>query len=330
MLKNKFLRLLFDPRGTISRREYWACLLFLLFLLFSSNLWYTWHEILSKFGANSMSISDYDGRVIPYIKYVFSSLTAILYFTSIATAISVFVVTIKRASALGFSRVKGWLMAIGTYLLYFSINGIYTAMSYYNETDSLYRDRGGDTSVITYINIGLGLFMLIGLIIIIMLSRQTGEDYSEEIDYNAYDSIKSLFGLAKFYLIYIAVLVLWIWLAPYIGKPSVYLMSLFSLGMLCFYISIFIRRSNDAGVSWGYFVGAIVVLLVSIASFIYLKVNDDYLEDHPMVQILFERFCYLLLNLYSIYTFVLIVLPTRRRLMMDDDDLEGVKTETSE
>lgn len=282
MFKNQFFRTLFDYRGTITRRQYWASLLFLSLLLSLSNLSFRWEQISSLLGVRVARIQEYSLDVYMFLLYIFNAITAILYFSPIAVAVSLIVVTLKRSRTLGYSSLKCWFCGIITYLCYFLINGYANYIQFYLADRYINRSGIGDESlqsVIPVITVFIGLIVLCTIVIVILLSRQEDIDYEEVVDYDGYDSASSIFGLFKFSLSVIAAVFLIKFVIPLISLSRAFI-SLSSLLLvllfIIFYLRIFVKRSRDAKVSSAYIIGGFLALIGLITGYFVLSHNHFF------------------------------------------------------
>ncbi|MFV0328390.1 MAG: hypothetical protein ACK5KL_01000 [Dysgonomonas sp.] len=325
MFENKFLRMLFDYRGTISRRQYWGSLLFLLILLSTSNLIYRWEFLGTLLGVDrGDSIQSYNFDAYLFLTYLSNAFITILYFSSIAVAISLIVVTLKRSKTLGYSKVSSWLFAIITYLAYFSLNALSNYYQYKSNSHR-YNEVSDTANIEMVIPIGLviiGFLIAFTIIIVILLSRQTEVDSEEDVDYYGYDSINCIFGLMKFSITYTIIIICWKFALSWMIDQSLLLTKLLALALIIsyvyFYLNIFVKRSRDARVNSAYIICAFFLLIIIIG--LYIFAGATYLFDgKPLFGFFSNKICFILINLYVISTYVLIALPSKQIEYVDPD-----------
>lgn len=325
MIENKFFRMLFDYRGTISRRQYWGSLLFLLFMLSTSNLIQRWDLLENLLGIDRYnSIQSYNFDVYLFLTYLCNALFSILYFSTFAVALSSIIVTLKRSKTLGYSKLTAWLFAMITYIAYFSLSALSNYYQYKRGSSSYSYSEGSDiTNIDMAIPIGLisiGLFIILAIMIVILLSRKTDMDYEEDINYYEYDSISCVYGLAKFSISYTIILLCAKYTFSWIGIVSPLLIKTLALALIIsyiyFYLNIFIKRSRDANVNSIYIICAFILIIVTIVLYLF-SMAMSFFDNNPILSFFINYLCFLIINIYIIGTYILIALPSRSTEYID-------------
>ncbi|MDH6310400.1 uncharacterized membrane protein YhaH (DUF805 family) [Dysgonomonas sp. PFB1-18] len=318
MIENKFFRMLFDYRGSITRRQYWGSLLFLLIMLSTNNLIYRWESLGGSLGFIRNIPTIYDGDTYLFLIQILGGLMTILYFTSTAVAFSLIFVTLKRCRALGYAKVIGWVFAIITYASYFLLNAL-SKYAQYKSTSA--RSYGGDASDLSDVDMVIptgfiitGIFIVATIIIVILLSRQADVDNEEEVDYDAYDSISCIFGLTKFFLAYTAVFICFKLMASWLAyNPTIAKLAGLAaiVAYVYFYLKIFVKRSRDAGINSAFIIVAFFSLVALIGFYIF-TLATGFFDDKPVMYLFSNRFFYVLMSVYFIFSYVIIALPSKR------------------
>lgn len=304
MLNNSFLRMLLDWRGTITRREYWASLLFLLILLSTYNLLSGWDELFRNSYLFSL------GGNVDVLYILIEALKSILYVYKAIVAFSLIAITIKRCRALGFNKISTCALICAIYLAYFSLSFFHRV-----RLSGIFGKYSIEYSLLESGPILFSLlFLVLGIISVVVLSRQNDLDYDADVDYYSYNSINAIFGFFKLSLAYMVVFFLWRLLSSHFNYTFSSVPTWILIAILIFfiynYLKIFTQRSEDAGVSKAY----IIAYFSALAIFIFYFINSlefRILRDYSISNSILDSFCFICVNLYFLYTFYLIALPTK-------------------
>jgi len=248
-----------------------------------------------------------------------NGIMAILYLSSFVVAFSLIAITLKRCRTLGYSKIVGWTFAIISYISYFSLSALSNYYQYKSESQSGYRGEISDVSSMgMVIPTGLtivGIFIISMIVIIILLSKQVDTDYQEEVDYYAYDSINSIFGLIKFSLAFAIIFVLWklslSWLAQSPTFAKIVSLTII-IAYVCFYLNIFIKRSRDAGINSAFIITAFFSLIAIIVIYL-IGLGVDYFDDKPLLSFFLNRLTFTIISIYILFSYIIIALPSKKK-----------------
>lgn len=297
MISNYLFRLLFDYRGTITRREYWAGLVVVLMCISIIITATAQSTILTTimFRLKGVEFGSAYALISPILNISFPFGVP---FSFIGLYISL-ILTVKRCRTLSISTTNAILMGLFTYLIFPCTYGSFYAIV---GTESIFRYY---TVSMTSVIIALIIIVFIGITSILYISSKTSnkDEYSV---YQRFDSIRCLFAIAKLMLLaYLAGIFIYYYNQYHYTEAIIYIA--LAICILA-YLFIYIKRGNDAGIK--------ASLILSIfAGFILLYGSIIYsMYAHISSPVLFSL-CNIILNLLSnaIYlaTFVLIALPSK-------------------
>lgn len=119
------------------------------------------------------------------------------------------------------------------------------------------------------------------------------------------------FNYAKYILGVSIISVLIGFIKPYMIAFFMILINLFFLfGAFYFYIKIVIKRSRDAGVKPKYIIIAYIATICVLLTY-FVLVYAKCLQGKDILAFFANRFCLTILQLLTIYNFVLIALPSK-------------------
>lgn len=318
MLDNKIFRMLFDPRGIITRREYWAGLILLLMITSASYIEIFFGSFSSMlYGRNSQEtllFSIYFGGALNMLQPKFIPYIFIFLFCS-------FVITIKRCRTLGYNRYTGWILGLFTYLLFAGLRTLfYIGMIISSSINDPSMDDMGIYPAMFYLAGVLVLFVVLGIILIVVLSRKVELDNTVVISRN-YDSFRYIFDQWKLGVVYIVigVVVLLCWslfssgnyhYLDIIGQLTI-IQTFLSFVYLCVYIAITIRRVQDAGVNIILFLSILFVYIMITGGMVCLYYIKEPLFSNSKILVFIAQFYYWLVNIVTVLCFILIALPSK-------------------
>lgn len=268
MINNYLFRLLFDYRGTISRREYWAGLIFVLFSVFLSAFPFVQQRLF-----NSAQIAGSLSYL--YYMYLDGSIQTAFYITIPFSFLSLWVcltLTIKRCRTVSIRTPLGIIMGICTYLIFSCLKGSSLLVMYFIDisTKHSYLRSEEDLTLFTILLILFSFFILTGIISIIILSLYNLKLENKPLNRN-FDSIKCLNYIGGLIAINI---ILFIIVSFIFGLNGSEIPIICIWIIVCILYSwIFAKRAKDAGVNvllviigWlGYFIlsGSIMWWVIS-------------------------------------------------------------------
>lgn len=311
--ENRVLNILLNPKGTISRKEYWFALLLIIAMsgvILQTNLIvsYLTNSIYQNIEYDSFSGMLHLGNsmlsgisYLPLIPYSF----IVLY--------SSFIIVFKRAKG-HFSTPIKWFLGALSYLLIVSINAQYTYLSLiqsslYNE-DPIFREF----QIILFLLLGLGILS------VIILSCLPSEDEIEDSRYGSINFLFKVIGLNVIALIFFTLLALSI-----IGSRGYYSISsstslLAIAGGIAYLVTLvflIVKRAQDARIPVYLPIALILGLTVFISSTL-VAISFGVFTKISITVVLIPILISLLLSIYNALAFVFVALPSKESLYLEE------------
>lgn len=312
--ENRVLNILLNPRGTISRKEYWFALLLIIGM--SAVLLQT--NLITSYVTNMIYENvEYDSFSGGILHLGNSMLSGIGYLPLIPynfiALYSSFIIVFKRAKG-HFSTPIKWLLGALSYLFIVSLNAQYTSMTFWQS--DIYNGEP------IFQKFQILLFVLLGLAIlpVIILSCLPSEDEIEDSKYGSLNFLFKVVGLNVIALIFFTLLALSI-----IGSRGYFSISsstsfLGSSGGIAYIVTLFfliVKRAQDAKIPV-YLPISIILGLTLFVSSILVAISFGIFTQISITVILIPVLISFLLSIYNALAFVFIALPTKEPLALDE------------
>lgn len=313
MITNYLFRLLFDYRGSISRREYWAGIVaaFMCFSIYMQDFFGP-SLFMTKIFESKYEFGIINNTLIhPILENSF-----FVTFPFLFAAFYIFInITVKRGRTLNFSLAKSVFIGFFSYLVSSGIFGVTYYLSIIS-TGSFYEGYFvyNNVDIMKSIPVFLAIIMIIGIGCLIYMSFCKTEQDHAPTNKN-YDTLNTLIYIGQLMLIFVIISILLISVLTLninneyeLNNTIIVFMSFVSLLFACMYIYILVKRSKDAGIKPIFIVIAILSVIV-IFGLISLCIKTEFFIGLPVMNLL-KNWVLLIIN---ILTFVLIALPGKVR-----------------
>lgn len=308
--ENRVVNILLNPKGTLSRKEYWFAMLMLL-LLFTVPI-SSIQNVYKLINFISTNIPYNGGLDQVNNLYIVSNMLSSLNFLPLLpytfiVLYSSFIITFKRARG-HFNNPVKWLLGVFTYFIPISIGMLQNFINY-----EYMRSEG--SLINTQLIIMICLFMGLGIISFIILSCLPSTDKESDYD-NKYGSINftfKLMGVSLLYGILLGLIYIWIISKSIFGAySSTGQLPLFaiSLAYLGTFIFLIIKRSQDAKLPV-YIPLIILISVIIITSATMLLFALEIVKQVTFAVTLIPTFFFMLTAVFNALFFIFIALPTK-------------------
>lgn len=298
LFDNQIIKLLFDWKGSITKREFWCGIIIICISIFCYNAGTVWDEIKNFLVSNPYEGEDFmrmrqlQSLLIQFIPSFFPY-ACIIFYSSI-------LICIKRCRALHINTLLGYGLGISVFFCIVSINISFEAIKVYQ-----------NTLLAGACMIGFGITFLLNIIGIIILSQNTNNDYdSRSIDHNTTSYIINNGWLILGY-IFLRITINFInhsifYDSRVINQSITYLI----------YIGVFIylskNRLQDAGLNKNWSLIIVSVFLAYLMTH-YSLYEYGFFTDSPINFALAKVTILLITKIMVAFFFVLFLLPTKKR-----------------
>lgn len=321
MITNYLFRLLFDYRGSISRREYWAGII-VAFMCFGMS---QQDSLLSYFVTTRiLEIDNEHNFVYNHIINFIVNPSFDIHFPFRFISLYIFInITIKRGRTLSFPLAKSLLIGLFTYLMNSCSSGIAYFASYMSSGISAFSEVSGDNdSIIKIFPVVCYIIIFIGIGCIIYMSIcKTDSDRKDEI--KRCNTVNSLVAIGKITLIYaLAVIICVILCIVFSNLRDIPENIMILCGILvfiytCVFIYILMKRAKDAEINPVYVVIPFILLAIAVGG-ITLFSKIDMLAGVSLMSLV----CNWVLVAVNLAFLVIIALPSKATI----NNIEKVET----
>ena len=321
MLKNNIFKFFFDYRGTLTRREYWAGLIFLLMLLILNIFSYNTLKTSNNFSFNFFQISEDIPTLssIASINYFINNIFSISLPFSFITLYCCIVITLKRSKLLIKNRYIPIFMGIILFLL-FNTMLVFILISI-NNTGIKADSSEIFVSFLKILVLFILLMIVSNLFIIIRLSKKTDNE-SEVINETKHSTLNTLFSIGKLILILFSFLIIvTIFFAISDDIKSLvhnqiytYISDIANIIGAVVLIYILVKRTTDARIdSNNVYIPLLCYIFIYFTTIILPSIYDVFFVRFPFIYKTIEIILNYANMLCIIGMFTLIGLPSKKR-----------------
>lgn len=321
MLKNNIFKLFFDYRGTLTRREYWAGLIFLLMLLILDLFSYNTLKTSNNFSFNFFQTSE-DIRIlssIASINYFINNIFSISLPFSFITLYCCIVITLKRSRLL----IKNRYIRIPSGILLFLLFNTTLIFSLISINNTGIHADSSEIFVLFFKVLALFilLMMVSNLFIIIKLSKKTDNE-KEVINETKHSTLNTLFSIGKLMLVlfsFLIIVAIFFIISDDIkslgyNQIYTYIYGLANIIGASVFIYILIKRARDAGIdSNNVYIPLLCYILIYFITIFLPSIYDVFFVRFPFIYKVIEIILNYANILCIIGLFALIGLPSKKR-----------------
>lgn len=313
---NYFIDTFLNYTGAITRRRYWALVFFLFLLLFSTNLNMLTLPIRIGMRQELREIFINQG-----LNQIFSSLFPLRIIIVAFTAVSLFIITIKRSRTLKLSKAKTWRLAISIYMLIFVPFSYSQALINFSEQYADYLPLSENTIMYLTLCLILLFSFVWGITSLVKLSKQTDLDKdnerTENYDMNTENCALQFFRLLVLYFSITLILSFF----SLSTNAAIFIKIPIAIGFIAFYLYIFSKRAKDAGIKPVIFYSSFAVFLViALSTYVLLMYVRFEFGDKFFIKWIVGSLFYISLISFSILSNILMILPSKKNITSSIED----------